>query len=149
MVWNLFESGRIRANIRVQNAREEQALAQYEQTVLVSFEDVESALTAYAKEQLRRESLVQSVQAQERALKLADDLYRHGLTDFLRVLTSQRALYLAQYAAVQSDRDVALNLVALYKALGGGWEIGSASSPNPSSLTSNRVASEPLASKRP
>lgn len=122
MVWHLFESGRLKANIRVQNARQEQALARYEQTVLVSFEEVESALTAYAKEQLRRESLVQSVQASQRAQKLADDLYRHGLADFLRVLVSQRALYQAQAAVVRSDRDVALDLVALYKALGGGWE---------------------------
>ena len=145
MAWNLFDSGRIRAKIRVQNAREEQALAQYEQTVLASFEDVESALTAYAKEQLRRESLVQSVQAQEAALKLADQRYRHGLTDFLRVLTAQRALYLAQYAAVQSERDVALDLVALYKALGGGWEVADPIGTTPTASPPQRHAPRPLA----
>ncbi len=124
VAWPVFASGRIRANVHVQEAREEQALAQYEQTVLVAFEDVDSALTAYAKEQIRRQSLVQSVQANNRALKLADNLYRHGLTDFIRVLDSQRGLYRAQDSLVQSDEFVALNLVALYKALGGGWRAG-------------------------
>jgi multidrug efflux system outer membrane protein len=124
--WPVFQSGRIRANVRVQEAREEQALAQYQQTVLIAFEDVDSALTAYAKEQIRRQSLVQSVQANKRALKLAEDLYRHGLTDFVRVLESQRGLYQAQDSLVQSDQFVALNLVALYKALGGGWGVDEA-----------------------
>jgi multidrug efflux system outer membrane protein len=91
--WPVFQSGRIRANVHVQEAREEQALAQYQQTVLLAFEDVDSALTAYAKEQIRRQSLVRSAQANERALSLAEDLYRHGLTDFIRVLESQRGLY--------------------------------------------------------
>ncbi len=120
--WPVFQSGRIRANIRVQTARQEQVLAGYEQTVLVAFADVERDLTAYAKEQIRRESLAQSVQANQKALALANDLYGNGLTDFLRVLASERGLYQSQDALVQSDQTVALNLVALYKALGGGWK---------------------------
>ncbi len=127
VVWRVFASGRIRANVRVQEAREEQALAQYKETILIAFEDVDSALTAYAKEQIRRQSLVQSVQANQRALKLADDLYRHGLTDFIRVLESQHGLYQAQDSLVLSHQFVALNLVALYKALGGGWEVAEVS----------------------
>ncbi|HEX5397908.1 MAG TPA: efflux transporter outer membrane subunit [Verrucomicrobiae bacterium] len=122
VVWPIFESGRIRANVHVQNVRQEEALNQYQQTVLVAFEDVNSALTAYAKEQIRRQSLAQAVQANQRALALADDLYRQGLTDFIRVLISQRGLYLSQDALAQSDQAVAVDLVALYKALGGGWE---------------------------
>lgn len=126
VVWPVFESGRIRSNVQVQNAREEQALNQYQQTILVAFEDVDSALTAYAKEQIRRHSLMQAVQANQRALDLADDLYRQGLTDFIRVLVSQRGLYLSQDALIQSDQSVAVDLVALYKALGGGWETAEA-----------------------
>ena len=122
VTWPIFQSGRIRANIRVQNARQEQALAGYEQTVLSAFADVERSLTAYAKEQIRRQSLAESVQANQKALTLANDLYGHGLTDFLRVLASERGLYQSQDALVQSDQAIALNLVALYKALGGGWE---------------------------
>jgi NodT family efflux transporter outer membrane factor (OMF) lipoprotein len=120
--WRIFDMGRIRANIRVQNARQEQALAGYEQTVLSAMEDVENALTAYAKEQNRHESLATAAQASQQALDISQQLYKNGLVDFLRVLDSQRSLYANQDALVQSDRDVALNLVALYKALGGGWQ---------------------------
>jgi len=120
--WKIFDAGRIRANIKVQNAREEQALAHYEQTVLASFEDVENALTAYAKEQTRRQSLADAVQANRQALEMASQLYQSGLADFLRVLESQRSLYESQDALVQSERTVILNLIKLYKALGGGWE---------------------------
>jgi NodT family efflux transporter outer membrane factor (OMF) lipoprotein len=120
--WELFEAGRIRANVRVHTARQEEALNTYQQTVLIALEDTENALTAYAKEQVRRQSLSQSVQANQRALELSTQLYQNGLADFLRVLDSERSLYAAQDALVQSDQTVSLNLVQLYKALGGGWE---------------------------
>jgi multidrug efflux system outer membrane protein len=120
--WELFEAGRIRANVRVQNARQEQALDGYQQTVLTALEDAENALTAYAREQVRRESLTQSVSANQQALDLSTQLYRSGLADFLHVLDSERSLYAAQDALVQSDQAVSRNLVQLYKALGGGWE---------------------------
>ena len=120
--WELFQAGSIRANVRVQNARQEQALDTYEQTVLIALEDAENALTAYAREQTRRESLSQSVQADEQALELSTQLYNNGLADFLHVLDSERSLYAAQDALVQSDQTVSLDLVQLYKALGGGWQ---------------------------
>jgi len=123
--WELFEAGRIRANVRVQNARQEQTLETYQQTVLVALEDAENALTAYAREQVRRESLSQSVAANQRAMELSTQLYKSGLADFLAVLDSERSLYVAQDALVQSDETVSLNLVQLYKALGGGWEFNS------------------------
>jgi len=119
--WQIFEAGSIVANVHVQNARQEEGLNQYKQTVLVALKDVESALTAYAKEQVRRESLTQSVQADRRATEMATQLYKSGLVDFLRVLNSQTSLYTAQDSLVQSDQTVSLNLVQLYKALGGGW----------------------------
>jgi outer membrane protein, multidrug efflux system len=120
--WRFFEAGRIRANIHLQTARQEEALANYEQSVLAAFEDVENALTAYAHEQIRRKSLARAVEADEQAVHLAEDLYRHGLADFLRVLESQRSLYQSQDALIESDQAVSSNLIALYKALGGGWE---------------------------
>ena len=125
--WELFEAGRIRANVRIQNARQEQALDGYQQTVLTALEDAENALTAYAREQVRRESLTQSVSANQQALDLSTQLYRSGLADFLHVLDSERSLYAAQDALVRSDQAVSLNLVQLYKALGGGWEKDSGS----------------------
>ncbi|MGO8925777.1 MAG: efflux transporter outer membrane subunit [Limisphaerales bacterium] len=124
--WSLFEAGRIRANIQVQDARQQQALDSYQKTILSALEDAENALTAYAKEQIRRESLVQSAQADQEALGLSKQLYQSGLADFLRVLDSERSLYTAQDAIVQSEQTISLNLVQLYKALGGGWEGGTA-----------------------
>jgi NodT family efflux transporter outer membrane factor (OMF) lipoprotein len=120
--WRIFDAGRIRANIRVQNARQEQALAAYEQTVLTAFEDVENGLVAYANEQIRRRSLEDAVTSSQKSLDLANKLYANGLTDFLHVLDSERSLYQVQDALVQSDRTVSANLVSLYKSLGGGWE---------------------------
>jgi NodT family efflux transporter outer membrane factor (OMF) lipoprotein len=121
VTWRIFDAGRIRANIRIQNARHEQALANYEQTVLNAFEEVENALVSYAKEQLRYRSLEASVKTQRSALALSLDLYRNGLADFIRVLEAQRSLYAAEDALLQSKNTISQNLVALYKALGGGW----------------------------
>jgi outer membrane protein, multidrug efflux system len=120
--WNLFAAGSIVANVHVQNARQEQALNNYKQTVLTALQDVENALTAYAREQVRRESLARSADADQQAMDLSIQLYKNGLADFLRVLDSETALYSAQDALVQSDQTVSLDLVQLYKALGGGWE---------------------------
>jgi len=121
--WNIFDAGRIRANIKVQNARQEQALAGYEQTALSAFEDVENALTAYAKEQVRRRSLEDAVKSSQESLRLANQLYANGLSDFINVLDAERSLYQAQDQLVQSDRTVSTDLIALYKSLGGGWDI--------------------------
>ena len=90
--------------------------------MLVALEDVENALTAYAREQIRRQSLSQSVKASEQSLELSTQLYKSGLVDFLHVLEAERSLYEAQDALVQSDQAITLDLVQLYKALGGGWE---------------------------
>jgi outer membrane protein, multidrug efflux system len=120
--WNLLQGGSLRANVRVQQARAEQALDTYRQTVLVALEDVDNALVAYAKEQTRRRSLAQSVEASETAFHLSSELYRSGLVDFLNVLDAERTLYEAQDALVGSTESVSLDLVQLYKALGGGWQ---------------------------
>jgi NodT family efflux transporter outer membrane factor (OMF) lipoprotein len=120
--WRIFDAGRIRSNIRVQNARVDQALAAYEQALLSAFTDVETALTAYAREQTRRQSLDHAAQANANAVVLVRDLYQHGLSDFLPVLESQRSLFQSQDAQIESARAVASDLIALYKALGGGWE---------------------------
>jgi NodT family efflux transporter outer membrane factor (OMF) lipoprotein len=120
--WPLFTAGRIRQNIKVQNARQEQAAIRYEQTVLISLEEVENALVAFGKEQEHYQALVQSESANRRAVDLADQRYRSGLVDFLNVLETQRSLLAAQDDLTRSERTMGQNLVRLYKALGGGWE---------------------------
>jgi outer membrane protein, multidrug efflux system len=120
--WNIFDAGRIRANIKVQDARQEQALAYYEKTVLASFEDVENALVGYAKERVRHRSLEDAVKSSQESLRLANQLYANGLANFINVLDAERSLYQTQDQLVQSELVISSDLIALYKALGGGWE---------------------------
>src|SRR5215467_5000634 len=120
MVWPIFAGGRIRANIRVQNARQEAALARYEQTVLGALEETENALVAYGEEHARQQRLGEAVDASQVALTLSRELYVRGLVDFLTVLDNQRSLYTAQDQRVQSEQTLIVSLIAIYKALGGG-----------------------------
>lgn len=119
--WNVFDAGAIRRNIEVQTAIQEQYLIGYETAVLGAVEEVESGLTAYAQEQLRREELSRAVAAAERAEELARDRYTAGLVDFTDVLDAQRSLLSFQDQLATSRGTVTTNLIALYKALGGGW----------------------------
>jgi NodT family efflux transporter outer membrane factor (OMF) lipoprotein len=120
--WPIFDAGRIRANIEVRNAQQEQALTQYEKTVLAAFGDVETSLVNYAQEQERYRSLTAALAADRRAVEMANELYVRGLNSFLNVLDAQRSLYAAENDLAQSEAAMAANLVALYKALGGGWQ---------------------------
>ncbi len=121
--WPVFTAGRLRAQLAVQGAREEQAAIRYERTVLSALKDVEDALVAYTKEQATRDSLMQAVKANRLASDIANELYTRGLVDFLNVLVTQRAQYNNEDALAQSAQRVSSNLVALFKALGGGWQV--------------------------
>jgi outer membrane protein TolC len=120
--WRVFDAGRVRASVRAQTAVKDQASLTYEQIVLTSLEDVENALVAYANEQEHRRLLEEAVAANQKSVELANQLYAKGLGNYLNLLDAQRALYLSQDELVRSERAVTLNLVALYKALGGGWD---------------------------
>jgi NodT family efflux transporter outer membrane factor (OMF) lipoprotein len=122
VTWPIFAGGRIYWNIKVQNALQEQTLLTYEKTVLTALKDVETALVAYAKEQEHRKSLSEAVMNNRKAVDLATTLYLAGKSDFLNVLIAQRSLFATEDALAQSIRTVDTNLIALYKALGGGWE---------------------------
>ncbi len=136
--WPLFAGGRIRANIEVQKAGQEQALIFYEQVVLTSMEEVENALVAYGREQATRRAIAESVAANQRAVDISQALYKKGLTDFLNVLVNQRFLYQAQDALAVSEQRVSTNLVALFKALGGGWDVPFGDNHAESNLRSDR-----------
>jgi len=120
--WSLFSGGRIRSNIALEEARTEEALKAYERTVLLAIEEIEGALNRYEEEQKRREALQRAVTAAQRSVELSLELYRQGLVDFQNVLDAQRSLLSFQDQLAESEGFVASNLVALYKALGGGWE---------------------------
>lgn len=131
VTWPIFDAGRIWANIEVEKSLQVQSLIAYQSTVLNALRDVENALTAYAQEQQRRSALADAVAANQRAVELATKRYRQGLTDFLNVFVAQQSLFSSQLSLVQSNRDVATDLVALYKALGGGWEAGEPATSQP------------------
>jgi outer membrane protein, multidrug efflux system len=118
----IFTGGRIHSNIAVQNARWKQTQLLYRSTVLTSLEETENALVNYSEEQERRDRLQAAVSQSQTALELSRELYRSGLGDFLAVLDAQRQLYGNEDLLAQSQTAVTTNLIALYKALGGGWE---------------------------
>lgn len=137
--WPIFQGGRIRANIEAQNARQEQAALRYEQSILLALEDVENGLVAFAKEQEHREALRAAVEANERAVRLANARYIGGLEAFLSVLQAQQELFRSQDQLVQSQSFVLTDLVSLYKALGGGWEVEEPTPDTPSAQQTDAV----------
>lgn len=118
----IFNWGKLNANIESKKAQFEQVFLTYQSTVLSAFKEVEDALIAYSKEQERHKALAQAVAANQLAVQLANERYQKGLTGFLDVLISQTALYQAQSLLIVSESQLSSNLVALYKALGGGWQ---------------------------
>jgi NodT family efflux transporter outer membrane factor (OMF) lipoprotein len=124
--WQIFSAGRVSSNIELQKALHQESVLAYQKTVLTALQDVQNALVAYAKEHERRKSLVDAVTANRKAVELATQLYTQGQTDFLNVLDAQRSLFVSEDSLVQSTRNLSTDLVALYKALGGGWEKGEA-----------------------
>jgi len=120
--WNVFDAGRLRNRVAAQEARAEGALALWEHTVLLALEETENAMTAFLREQVRRRSLSEAASQSRLAVGFAKTQYEEGLSDFQAVLDSERALALLEDELALSDAAITTNLVALYKALGGGFE---------------------------
>lgn len=119
--WLVFDAGRIRDEVLAERARTDAAAAVYRKTVLTALSEVESALVTYGRQQIRRAALQREVTAAQQAVDLATRLYARGLQDFLTVLDAERSLHAAETGLADSQGDVALALIALYKALGGDW----------------------------
>ena len=119
----IFTGGQIRSNVAVQTARMEQAEVTYKSTILTALEETENALVNLNNERERRSRLQEVVRTSQTALELAQIQYRAGLTDFLTVLDSERTLAGDQDQLAQSQVNAITNLISLYKALGGGWDI--------------------------
>jgi NodT family efflux transporter outer membrane factor (OMF) lipoprotein len=118
----IFEGGRLRRTLELREAQQQEAAIVWQRTLLGALHEVDNALTAYGTEQRRRDRLEQAVGESRRALGLARMRYEQGVADFLQVLTAQRALLDAEQNLADSTTNVALNLVQLYRALGGGWD---------------------------
>lgn len=121
--WPILNYGRIRGNIRVQDARYEQAVAAYQESVLRAAGDVEAGLSDFLRSRERTTFLTEAVDASERSVELSLIQYRAGAVDFIRVNDAQGDLVQQQDSLVTARAAIALGAVRTYRALGGGWEI--------------------------
>lgn len=119
--WAAFDLGRVSARIKIARAQTEADLAAYEASVLGALEETEGALITYGRAQIRRDLLTQAAAASERAADLARQRFQGGLTDFVNVLEAERDALAVQDSLAQSHTQTATSLIAVYKALGGGW----------------------------
>jgi multidrug efflux system outer membrane protein len=120
--WAIFDLGHVQARIAAAQARADGSLARYEQTVLRALEDTEGALTTYSKALEREASLQEAAEASGVAAGLASVRYEEGVSDFLLVLDAERTQLEAEDRLAQSRAASATALVAVYKALGAGWQ---------------------------
>jgi NodT family efflux transporter outer membrane factor (OMF) lipoprotein len=130
----IFQGGQLVSTLHLRQQMQQEAAVNYQQVVLQSLHDVDNALTAYHAEQQRRDQLQLAVDANQRALKLARERYIQGISTFLDVLQAQRDLLATQQQLTDSTSTVSTDLVALYKALGGGWEDAYPEKPGPRGL---------------
>jgi outer membrane protein TolC len=118
----LFSGGSLIANVRLSRARAAEAAFNYRKTVLGALQEVEDGLTGVQQDALRITALKQAVGAEQRALEVILDAYRHGIVTYLEVLTVQLQATQARQQLAQALSTQSTDLVKLYKALGGGWE---------------------------
>lgn len=123
ITWAAFDLGRVRARISSARGQTDAALANYEGSVLNALEDTEAALMSYGRSQTRRDTLKIAADASDKAADLARRRFEGGLIDFLEVLDAERTALSAELLLLQSRTDAATSLIAVYKALGGGWDL--------------------------
>jgi NodT family efflux transporter outer membrane factor (OMF) lipoprotein len=119
--WKILNYGRVLNNVRLQDAKYQETVLQYQQTVLTAGREVEDALVAFLQYQLQAKSLEESVKAAEDSVELVQAQYRGGLVDFNRVFTTQSQLVTQQDELATARGNIALSLISVYRALGGGW----------------------------
>ncbi len=120
--WDVFNYGRIRNQVRVEDARFQSLVGVYRNTVLNAAKEAEDATAGFLNAQKQRDELLKSFAAAKRSTDLSLYQYSEGLVDYQRVLDSQRTLVTSQQVLVDTTGNIAINLIALYKAVGGGWE---------------------------
>ncbi len=121
-IWPFLNYGRIRNNVRVQDARLQQALVNYREVVLQAAREAEDSMIAYNGAQIQTKILEETVTSAHRSNELSTLRYREGFSDYQRVLNAQQSLFAQQRRLVSNQGNSVLSLIALYKALGGGWE---------------------------
>jgi outer membrane protein TolC len=121
--WPIFNYGRLKNNVRVQDARFQQLVVNYQNTILQAFQDVEDATVGFLRTQEQTGFLSESVAQYKLSVELSLIQYSDGLVSFQRVIDAQRNLVRQEDAFASATGSVGTNLIALYKALGGGWEL--------------------------
>ncbi len=124
LVWNVFDHGRLTHGVLLQDARFQQLYEQYQDAVLRAAREVDDAAVSFARTGQQIPLLADAVEAAQGSLRIATVQYREGLADFQRVIDSQRVLFSQQDLLVTSRGGLTQSLIALYKAMGGGWEAG-------------------------
>lgn len=123
VTWRVFDAGRIISNVALQKSLRQETVWQYRNTVLTALREVEDGLVAYATDQEHRNALKAALQENQESLDLVRNQYENGLANFLEVLDAQRNVLSTEDQLAQADETIAADLVALYKSLGGGWQI--------------------------
>jgi multidrug efflux system outer membrane protein len=123
ITWAAFDLGRVRARVSSAKDQTDAALGAYQSAVLGALEDTEGALINYGHSQTRREALRIAAAASDNAADLARKRFEGGLIDFLEVLDAERTALSAELLLSQSRADTATSLIAVYKALGAGWDL--------------------------
>ena len=121
--WNILNYGRIVNNVRLQDFKTQELVGIYQQKVLSAASEVEDGIITFLNARREVEHLALSVKAAERAVKLADDRFRAGLSDYTAVFVAEQFLVQQQNLYAQAQGDIALGLIAVYRAMGGGWEL--------------------------
>ena len=122
IAWAAFDLGRVKAQIDAAGARAQGQLATYQKAVLTALQETEDALVDYGRQRARRDFLGEAAKSSEQAAKLARDRFQNGASSFLEVLDTERSMLIAQSELATSETNTATALVAIYKALGGGWQ---------------------------
>lgn len=120
--WNFLNYGRIRNNVRVQDAKYEELILNYKNTVLTAYSEVETSLVAFLKAKQEAVYLARSVEAAKKAVDVVVDQYTDGTADFDRVISAETALLRTEERLLNARADALTNLVSVYKGLGGGWQ---------------------------
>jgi NodT family efflux transporter outer membrane factor (OMF) lipoprotein len=121
LTWDILNYGRIKNRVRVEDARLQQLIVNYQNTVNNAAREVEDAMIGYLQDQIQVQYLSEAVTASNRSVEISSLQYSEGLTDYQRVLDAQRGLTRDQDTLATTQGSIAINLVNMYKALGGGW----------------------------
>lgn len=145
ITWAAFDIPRVQARIDASDAAARASVATFQKTVLTALEDTDTSMVNFSHEQKRRGQLVQSAESSMKAYQLSKARYEQGMDSFIDLLDTERSMLEAQDQLALSETQAATDLIALYKALGGGWEVAANLEAKPEVPASKDDAAQPTA----